>query len=111
MGHAIANRRSRKSVRLEARLTPEQKYLIARAAALSGFTVTQFVIVGAQQAASEAIKGFELLTLPDSARDVFVNAFLSLPTPNQAARWAAKRYKTRYGQVFGWPNGKPCILD
>lgn len=68
------DRRSRKEERLEARVTPEQKQLIARAAALRGFSVTEFVAASAQQAASEAIKDFELLTLHDDARDVFVNA-------------------------------------
>jgi uncharacterized protein (DUF1778 family) len=88
-----AKRRSRKNQRLEARLTPEQKHLIARAAALRGFTVTEFVVASAQQAASQALKDFELLTLHDSGRDVFVNALLNPPAPNQAARSAAKRYK------------------
>jgi uncharacterized protein (DUF1778 family) len=93
MGRIVSNRRSRKLERLEARLTPEQKNLIARAAALRGFTVTQFVVASAQQAASQAIKDFELLTLHDPARDVFVNAILNPPAPNAAARSAAKRYK------------------
>jgi uncharacterized protein (DUF1778 family) len=94
MSRALAaRRRSRKDERLEARITPAQKHLIARAAALRGCTVTEFVVVSAQQAASEAIKDFELLTLRDSARDIFVNALLHPPAPNQAARAAAKRYK------------------
>jgi uncharacterized protein (DUF1778 family) len=96
MKHAIAiERRSRKEERLEARVTPEQKKLIARAAALRGFSVTEFVVASAQQAASEAIKDFELLTLHEDARDVFVNAILNPPLPNEAARAAAKRYKDR----------------
>jgi uncharacterized protein (DUF1778 family) len=94
---AIA-RRSRKEERLEARVTPEQKKLIARAAALRGFSLTEFVVASAQQAASEAIKDFELLTLHDEARDVFVNAFLNPPSPNESARAAAKRYKERMGR-------------
>ena len=94
MRHSAAvARRSRKEERLEARVTPEQKKLIVRAAALRGFSVTEFVVASAQQAASEAIKDFELLTLHDDARDVFVNAILNPPSPNEAARAAAKRYK------------------
>jgi uncharacterized protein (DUF1778 family) len=94
MKHAVAiDRRSRKEERLEARVTPEQKKLIARAAALRGFSVTEFVVASAQQAASEAIKDFELLTLHEDARDVFVNAILNPPSPNEAARAAAKHYK------------------
>jgi uncharacterized protein (DUF1778 family) len=94
MKHAVAiDRRSRKGERLEARVTPEQKKLIARAAALRGFSVTEFVVASAQQAASEAIKDFELLRLHEDAREVFVNAILNPPSPSQAARAAAKRYQ------------------
>jgi uncharacterized protein (DUF1778 family) len=94
MKHAVAiDRRSRKKERLEARVTPEQKKLIARAAALRGFSVTEFVVASAQQAASEAIKDFELLRLHEDAREVFVNAILNPPSPNQAAGAAAKRYQ------------------
>ena len=95
---ATVNRRSRKEERLEARVTSEQKRLIARAAALRGFSVTEFVVASAQQAASEAIKDFELLTLHDSARDVFVKAILNPPAPTKAARAAAKRYKEPMGK-------------
>ena len=93
MAHAATNRRSRKEERLEARLTPAQKNLIARAAALRGSSVTEFVVASAQQAASETIKNFELLTLHDSARAAFVKAVLNPPAPNAAARSAARRYK------------------
>jgi uncharacterized protein (DUF1778 family) len=86
-------RRSLKEDRLEARVTPEQKKLIARAAALRGSSVTDFIVASAQQAAAETIKNFELLTLHDEARDVFVDAILHPPTPNEAARKAAQRYK------------------
>jgi uncharacterized protein (DUF1778 family) len=94
MAYAATNRsRARKDERLEARLTPAQKNLIARAAALRGSSVTEFVVASAQQAASETIKDFELLTLRDSARDAFVKALLNPSAPNAAARSAAKRYK------------------
>ena len=99
MRHAIAiDRRSRKEERLEARVTPAQKRMIARAAALRGFSVTEFVVASAQQAASDAIKDFELLTLHDDARDIFVNAILNPPPPNESARAAAKRYKKQMGR-------------
>ncbi len=90
---AAIDRRSLKADRLEARLTPEQKMLIARAAALRGTSVTEFVLASAQQAATEAIKDFEVLSLHGEARDVFVNAVLNPPAPNEAARRAARRYR------------------
>ena len=91
-------RRSLKADRLEARVTPEQKRLIARAAALRGSSVTEFIVASAQQAATDTIKDFELLTLHDDARDVFVNAVLHPPVPNEAARKAAQRYKQQMGR-------------
>jgi uncharacterized protein (DUF1778 family) len=89
--------RLRKDQRLEARVTPDQKRLIERAAELRGSTVTDFVVVSAQQAAADTIRGFETLVLRDQARDVFINAILNPPSPNDAARAAAQRYKTEMG--------------
>ena len=93
MAVARAKHRSARGERLEARLTRAQKDLIARAAALRGSSVTEFVISSAQRAASEALKEVQLLTLHDEARDVFVRAVLRPPAPNAAARAAAKKYK------------------
>ena len=99
MRHTVKTfRRSLKQDRLEARVTPDQKKLIARAAALRGSSVTEFIVASAQQAAADTIKDFELLTLHDKARDVFVNAILRPPAPNAAARKAAQRYKQRMGR-------------
>lgn len=89
--------RPRKNERLEARVTPDQKRLIERAAELRGSTVTDFVVASAQQAAADAIRDFETLVLRDQARDVFINAILNPSPPNDAARAAARRYKTEVG--------------
>jgi uncharacterized protein (DUF1778 family) len=89
--------RTRKEQRLEARITPDQKRLIERAAELRGTTVTEFVVASAQRAAADTIKDFEVLTLRDQARKVFVNAILNPPPPNEAARAAARRYKAQMG--------------
>ena len=91
-------RRSLKVDRLEARLTREQKQLINRAAALRGSSVTEFIVASAQQAAAETIKDFEMLTLHDEARDVFVNAVLHPRAPNAAARKAGRRYMEQHGR-------------
>ena len=88
---------SRKEQRLEARVTPEQKRLIERAATLRGTTVTEFVVRSAQEAATNTIKDFEVLHLRDEARDVFVNAVLNPPAPSDAARAAAERYEKQMG--------------
>ena len=97
MAHAQTNRRARKEERLEARVTPAQKRLIERAAALRGTSVTEFVIASAQTAAADAIKDSEMLTLREEAGQVFINAVIHPPAPNKAARTAAQRYKKNMG--------------
>ena len=91
-------RRSRKEERLEARVTPAQKRLIERAASLRGTSVTEFVVASAQEAATTTIKDFDVLHLRDQAREVFINAVLRPPAPNDAARAAAERYRKHMGR-------------
>ena len=93
-----ARKYARKLERLEARVTREQKRIIERAAELRGTSVTEFVVVSAQQAATKTIKDFETLRLRGEARKVFVNALLNPPAPNAAAKAAARRYKQRLGR-------------
>ena len=93
-----ARRQPPKLDRLEARITREQKRMIERAAGLRGTSVTDFVVVSAQQAAAEAIKDFEAMSLRGEAREAFVNALLNPPAPNAAARAAAARYKRLTGR-------------
>src|SRR3972149_5791760 len=88
---------SRKQERLEARVRRDQKRVIQRAAEIRGISVTNFVVVSAQEAAAETIKDSEVLTLRDRAREVFVNALLHPPAPNATARAAARRYRHRTG--------------
>jgi uncharacterized protein (DUF1778 family) len=91
-------RHSSKRERLEARVTKDQKRIIERAAEIRGTTLTDFILVSAQQAATQTIKDFEMLTLRDEARAVFVNALLNPPAPNAAAQAAARRYKEGVGR-------------
>jgi len=93
-----ARKYARKLERLEARVTREQKRIIERAAELRGTSVTEFVVLSAQQAAAKTIKDFETLRLRGEARKVFVNALLNPPAPNAAAKAAARRYKQRLGR-------------
>jgi len=90
-------RRSRKQERLEARVTPAQKRLIERAAALRGTSVTEFVVASAQQAATGAIRELDVLHLRDEAREVFINAVLYPPAPSDMARAAVDWNRQRVG--------------
>lgn len=59
--------------------------------------MTDFVVWSAQQAATETIKDFEMLTLSGEAREAFVKAFLNPPELTKAAREAAQAYKRYIG--------------
>jgi uncharacterized protein (DUF1778 family) len=82
-----------RSERVEARVTPEQKKLLERAAALEGRSLTDFVLSSAQAAAADAIARHELLKLAPADQDVFVEALLNPAPPNKALRAAAARYR------------------
>jgi len=84
--------RMKKIERLEARITRAQKRIIERAASLRGTSVTDFVLLAVQQAATETIRDFEMLSLGSEASRVFVDALLNPPAPNAALRAAAKRH-------------------
>jgi uncharacterized protein (DUF1778 family) len=81
-----------KMERLEARIAPEQKKLLERAANLRGTTLTNFVVASAQQAATATISEFETLTLHAEASRQFADLLLNPPKPNDALRAAAKRH-------------------
>ena len=87
----------RKQERLEARIPAAQKRILERAASLRGTSLTDFVLTSAHEAATRTIKDFEVLTLFDEAREVFVRALMNPPQPNKALREAAERYRKHVG--------------
>jgi uncharacterized protein (DUF1778 family) len=87
----VAARRA-KVARLEARISPEQKRLFERAADLQGRTLTEFVVRSAQEAAREAIREHELISLTARDTKAFVNALLKPPAPSARLKRAAARY-------------------
>ena len=85
--------RSLRPERLEVRTTSDQKRLIERAAELRGTSVTDFVVSNVQEAAAATVREFESLFLRDEARQLFVQALLNPPEPNEALKTAATRHK------------------
>jgi uncharacterized protein (DUF1778 family) len=86
--------RAARRARLEARVSPEQKSLLERAAALEGRTLTDFVVASAQQVALETIERHEVLAL--TARDslAFAQALIQPRKPNVRLRRAARRHRS-----------------
>jgi len=97
MAVAANSEKPSRSERLEARITPEQKALLSRAAELRGRSLTDFVVSSAQEAARETIREHERLTLSERDRQAFVAALLEDAEPGERLRRAADRYRRRSG--------------
>ena len=68
-----------KRERLGLRVTPEQKQMLERAAAMRGETVSSLVIGSALREAEQALHEREILTLAGEASRVFVENLLNPP--------------------------------
>src|SRR5579862_2162809 len=85
----------RKAARIEARLNAEQKRRIEYAASLRGTSVSDFIVLSADDAAARAIREHEVWTLAGRDREVFVQALLDPPAPSARMKAAARRYARR----------------
>ena len=81
--------------RIEARISPEALNIVKRAAELQGRSVSDFVVVAAQEAAAKAIEETHIVRLSVKDQKNFIAAILDPPEPNAALRRAAKTYRTR----------------
>ena len=82
-----------KSARLEARIKPELRALIQRAADLEGRKVSEFVTAALQDAAQRAIAEAQVWRLSISDQELFAKALLSPPKPVAPLRRAFSRHR------------------
>jgi uncharacterized protein (DUF1778 family) len=94
---AIAQKPSRaaKIERIEARLSPEQKRRIEYAASLKGASMSDFIVLSANEEAMRTIQAHESWTLTGKDREAFVNALLNPSEPSARMKAAAQRYNER----------------
>ena len=86
-------KRRRKRSRLEARISPEDKELLKRAADLQGCSLTEFVVRSAQEAARKAVKEHQMMSLTARDTKAFAKALLRPPAPSKKLKRAATRHK------------------
>ena len=89
---------SSRTARLEARITPKQKDLFLKAAALTGRSLSDFVIGCTYEAAARTVREHEALMLTARDRQMFVAALLKAPAPGARLRKAARHYKKQSGK-------------
>lgn len=88
---------NQKRERFEARISPDQKKLLKKAAALSGRSMTDFVVSSAQEAAIRTIRESAIISLGVRDQEAFADALIHPPKPGPRLRAAAKRYKKTKG--------------
>jgi uncharacterized protein (DUF1778 family) len=82
------------TARFDARITPEQKELFERAAALGGFrSLTEFVVHAAQVQSKQIIEQHDAILANEADRDVFFNALMNPPEPNEYLIAAWRKFK------------------
>jgi uncharacterized protein (DUF1778 family) len=97
MTSASSQTDERRGARLEARVSAAQKSLLQRAAALSGRTLSEFVVASAQDAANKVIQDHAAIELSRSEQIAFVTALLDPPKPSARLRRAAAAYRQQMG--------------
>jgi uncharacterized protein (DUF1778 family) len=85
--------RPSKNERVEARVTSDTKALFARAAAIQGRSVTDFMVQSTVEAAQRVIREHEYLDFSQRDRLAFVEAVLNSPPPSDRLKQAAKRHE------------------
>ena len=84
---------SSKSARIETRVSQEQKELIERAAAVSGRTVSEFVLAHAEVAAKRVIEEHKKLHLDQVQSRILIDALLTPKKPNKKLKLAMEDYR------------------
>jgi uncharacterized protein (DUF1778 family) len=84
---------AKRTERLDARVTKEEKRIVETAASLRGISVTDLMRTVITDAANKIIQENETLTLSEREREAFVQALMNPPQPNDAAAAAVRRYR------------------
>lgn len=93
MGQSAEVKRDRMHLRLDAKT----KRTLERAAAYEETSVSDFVLANAVAAAERVIDSHEKITLSPRDWDVFFEALINPPEPNEKLKEAARRYRERFG--------------
>jgi uncharacterized protein (DUF1778 family) len=89
---------ARRYERFRARIQPEQKALLQRAADIAGRSLSDFVIAAAERAAEEAIRRHEIIQLTECDSRQLAEALLNPPAPSDRLRAAFADYEAFVGE-------------
>lgn len=85
--------------RIEARIAPETKAMIQRAADIESCSLAEYLSKSAQAAAQLTIANHNVLKLSAEGSKAFADAILNPKEPNQKLKDAMKRHQQEIGNV------------
>lgn len=88
---------SRKTERIEARVSPDFKELVEQAASLSGHNLSSYLLFALNSTTRRTIAEHQQTTLSADESRSFVRALLSPPKPNRPLRAALAKYRQATG--------------
>ncbi len=80
----------KRNERVDLRVDSESKDLFARAAEISGSSLSAFLVESARKRAYRLLEEHDRVILKNQARDIFMSTLSSPPTPNETLKKAAK---------------------
>lgn len=84
---------AQEKARFDTRISLEQKTLFERAAMLGGYrNLTDFVVATVQSKAKEIIEESEKILVSEKDKEMFFEALMSPPTPNESLKAAKEKY-------------------
>ena len=89
----MAQRRTTRTSRLEARITREALAVVRRAAEIQGRSVSDFVVAAAQEAAQKTVTEIEIVRLSRAAQEKFVGLLLNPAPLAPALKKAFERHR------------------
>lgn len=92
----LTKEKAEKVERMHCRVTPQNKAILQKAAALTGQDLTSFVTDATVDRALEVIEKHERLSLSNRDRDLFFAALENPPEPSARLKSAAAKYKRKY---------------
>jgi len=94
----IKERNRIKDETLQLRLSSNQKELIERAAALTGLSISSFMLSHSIKAAEHEVVTRERISLSKRDWDLFMEAIENPPSPNAALKRAAQTFHKKYSR-------------
>jgi uncharacterized protein (DUF1778 family) len=85
-----------KAERVHCRVTPQNKAILQKAAALTGQDLTSFITDATVSRALEVIEQHERMSLSDRDRDLFFAALENPPEPSDNLKAAMAKYTGKY---------------